>query len=49
MRGAGVDLDLRGQVRLGECVLEDGLLIWRPRVVICRNRDQKLRLGLCGL
>jgi len=49
MRGPFVDFDFRRQVRLGERFLEDVLLVGRTLIVICRNRDQKLRLGLCGL
>jgi hypothetical protein len=46
MRGASVHFDLGGQVRLGECFLEDGLVVGRSRVVICRDRDEELRLLL---
>ena len=35
--------------RLGERLFQNVLLIGRPHIVICRNRDEELRLGLRGL
>ena len=46
MRGAGVHFDFRGQIRLGKCLFQSGLIIVRPRVVIRRDRNQELRLAL---
>src|SRR6266516_4341530 len=49
MRGACVHFDFRGQVHLGERLFQNVLLIGRPHVVVCRDRDEELRLGLRGL
>ena len=49
MRGTGVHFDLRGQVRLSEGFFEDRFVAGRTLVVVCRDRDEKLRLGLGGL
>ena len=49
MRGARVHFDFRGQVRLGERLFQNVLLVGRPHVVIRRDRDEELRLGLRGL
>jgi len=49
MRCTSVHFDFRGQVCLSKRLLEDGLLVGRARVVIFRDRDEELRLGLRGL
>lgn len=49
MRRARVHFDLRRQLRIGERLFEDNLVIGRSRVIICRDRDEELRLGLGGL
>ena len=44
----GVHFDLRGQARLGERVFQGGLIVGRLLIVICRDRDEELRLALRG-
>jgi hypothetical protein len=44
-----VNFDLRRQVRLDEGLVEGGLIVGRPRVVICCDGDEELCLGLRGL
>src|SRR6185295_7342141 len=46
VRGAGVDFDFRRQVRLAERLLQHVLLVGRTRVIVLRDLDQELRLGL---
>ena len=46
MRGARIHFDFRGQVHLGERLFQNVLLIGRPTIIIGRNRDEELRLGL---
>ena len=49
MRGASVHFDFRGQIRLGERLFQNVLLIGRLLIVTGRNGDEELRLGLGGL
>ena len=49
MRGVSVDFDFRKQVRLVERFFKNVLLVRRPHIIICRNRDKELRFGLRGL
>ena len=49
MRGAGVDFNLRREVRFGEGLLQDRLVVGRPRVVIGSDCDEELRFGLGSL
>src|SRR5580692_7872197 len=49
MCDAGIHFDLRGQVRLGKRLFQDVLLVGGPHVVVGRDCDEELRLGLGGL
>ena len=49
MRGAGVNFDFRRQVRLCEGLFENVLFVGRPHIVVGRDCNEELRLGLRGL
>jgi hypothetical protein len=49
VRGARIDFDFRGQVHLGERLLQNVLVIGRPLVVVLRDCDEELRLGFRSL
>ena len=49
MRGAGIHFNFRGQLRFGERLLQNILLLGRPHIVVCGDRDEELRLGLRDL
>src|SRR5262249_9409898 len=46
VRGAGVDFDLGRQARLAERLLQHVLLVGRALIVVLRDLDEELRLGL---
>jgi hypothetical protein len=49
MRGTSVNFNLRCQFRVCERLFENVFILGRPRVIIGRNRDEELRLGLSSL
>ena len=49
MRSAGVDFNFRRQFRLGERLFQNVLFIGPLHIVVCRDRDEELRLCLGGL
>ena len=49
MCGSGVDFDFRGQVRFRKRLFEGGLVVGGALVVVVRDRNEELRLGLRGL
>ena len=48
MLGAGIHFDFCLHARFAERLFHDCLVIGTRHVVICRNRDEELRLGLRG-
>ena len=49
MCGTRIHFDFRGQIRFGERLFQNVLVVGRPHIVVCRNRNEELRLAFRGL
>lgn len=49
MCGVGIHLDFRRQIRFGEGLFQNNLVIGRSGIVICGDRDEELRLAFGSL
>ena len=49
MRCVGIYFDFRDQIRFGECLFQNDFVIGRTGIVICGDRDEKLRIAFRSL